>query len=55
MGLFSPLAQLAEHRSYEPKVTGSSPVGRKRAMFGGRQHDVKLHFASVPERLTGQT
>ena len=21
------LAQLAEHRSYEPKVTGSTPVG----------------------------
>ena len=24
------LAQPAEHRSYEPKVTGSNPVGSKR-------------------------
>ena len=25
-GAFARLAQLVEHRSYEPKVTGSSPV-----------------------------
>ena len=26
--LFSPIAQLVERRSYEPKVTGSTPVMR---------------------------
>ena len=30
-GGYSRLAQLVEHRSYEPKVTGSRPVLRKRA------------------------
>ena len=37
----SPLAQLVEHRSYEPKATGSSPVGRIPLV----RHDVKLNFS----------
>ena len=45
----SPLAQLVEHRSYEPKVTGSTPVGRIR--LSTKTLNWNLSIAVVAERL----
>ena len=37
--LFAPLVQLAEHRSYEPKVMGSSPIW---SIWGARKGSTEI-------------
>ncbi len=41
------LAQLAEHRSYEPKVTGSTPVGSNNGFLQQKKAPETRNGASV--------